>query len=322
MLQLEALLLQHPEGLTQADIARRLGVNRSTIYRYLPGLPGHIYIDDTDNNKLKIDRSAYLVNVRFNLNEAMAIHLATRLLASTINEHNSHAAAALRKLAISMKRLAPHISDHMSESADQMDDISRKRSNDFIKVLETLTLAWANGKKTKIFHRYRESGEVYEYMFSPYFIEPYAAGHSIHAIGLSKSLKGEEKIRTFKIERIVRVKITNECYQIPESFNPYDLMEDAWGIWYTMKKPVKVTLKFSTRVSARVRATCWHQSQVLSNQTDGTLIWEGSIAEPKEMQPWIRGWGADCEVLTPENLRQEMKSEAAKLFQVYKLGGE
>ncbi|MBU0703192.1 MAG: helix-turn-helix domain-containing protein, partial [Chloroflexi bacterium] len=38
LLQIEALLLAHPEGLTQAEIARRLKVNRSTIYRYLPDL--------------------------------------------------------------------------------------------------------------------------------------------------------------------------------------------------------------------------------------------------------------------------------------------
>ena len=34
------------EGLAQAEIARRLGVNRSTINRYAPDLPGHIYIEN------------------------------------------------------------------------------------------------------------------------------------------------------------------------------------------------------------------------------------------------------------------------------------
>ena len=81
LLQIEALLLEHPEGLTQADIARRLLVHRSTVGRYLPDLPGHIYIDDLDGNRWKIDRSAYLVNVVFNLHEALAGHLAARLMA-------------------------------------------------------------------------------------------------------------------------------------------------------------------------------------------------------------------------------------------------
>ena len=46
LLQIEALLLAHPEGMSQAGIASRLGVHRSTINRDLPDLPGHIYIED------------------------------------------------------------------------------------------------------------------------------------------------------------------------------------------------------------------------------------------------------------------------------------
>ena len=58
LLQIEKLLWAHPEGLTSAEIARRLGVNRSTITKYLDAdqLPTGIYDDDLDGNKLKMDR--------------------------------------------------------------------------------------------------------------------------------------------------------------------------------------------------------------------------------------------------------------------------
>lgn len=318
LLQIEALLLQHPEGMTQADIARRLGVNRSTINRYIPSLPGHVYIDDFDGGKLKIDRSVYLVNVRFSLHEATAIHLAVRLLASSITEQNAYAAAAVRKLAISMEKLAPHISSHMSRSADLMDGMERYHHQGFIDILEKLTLAWAGGRKVIVYHQLLNSDQVYEYSFAPFFIEPYAAGLSIHVIGLSKSTRGTEKIRTFKIERIVKVEETDELYKIPDDFDPFELLKDAWGIWFTGDEPMTVMLRFSARVADRVRATCWHASQRLEDQPDGTLIWSADIAEPTEMKPWIRGWGADVEVLEPENLRNEVMAEIKRMNQLYR----
>lgn len=69
LLEMEALLLAHPEGMTQAEIGRRLRVNRSTVNRYLADVPKHIYLEN--DGRVKIDRTGYLVNVRLNLNEAL-----------------------------------------------------------------------------------------------------------------------------------------------------------------------------------------------------------------------------------------------------------
>lgn len=73
LLQIEQLLLAHPEGLTQAELARRLGVNRSTILRNLADASRHIY--EEPDGRLKIDHCADLINLRLNLHEALAMHL-------------------------------------------------------------------------------------------------------------------------------------------------------------------------------------------------------------------------------------------------------
>ncbi|NLV60739.1 MAG: HTH domain-containing protein, partial [Spirochaetales bacterium] len=51
--QLELLLHSHPEGLRRAEIARRLGVHRSTISRYVDQLKEYIDIYE-ENNLIKI----------------------------------------------------------------------------------------------------------------------------------------------------------------------------------------------------------------------------------------------------------------------------
>jgi CRISPR-associated endonuclease/helicase Cas3 len=36
-----------------------------------------------------------------------------------------------------------------------------------------------------------------------------------------------------------------------------------------------------------------------------------------EMLPWIRGWGADVEVVGPEELREKMLAESRRMAKVY-----
>jgi CRISPR-associated endonuclease/helicase Cas3 len=315
ILQIEALLLAHPEGLSQAEIARRLMVNRSTISRYLPDLPKHIYIND--DGRWKIDRQGYLVNVRLNLNEALALHLATRLLATRMDRQNPHAGSALRKLGVALERLAPRISLHLKQSADVMDDSARRHDPVYLRALEHLTLAWAEQHKALVWHRHEESGELHRYVFSPYFIEPYAVGQSTHVIGLREP---PGKLRTFKIERIEQVEVLPERYTIPEDFDPRRVLSGAWGIWYTEGEPAQVRLRFAPgRAARRVRESIWHPTQQIEDLPDGGLVWTGQIAEWREMLPWVRGWGADVEVLAPEEFRAALAHEARRLGEVYQI---
>jgi len=314
LLQIEALLLAHAEGLAQAEIARRLGVNRSTIHRYLPDL-GRFCVYDTGDGRLAIDRDHYLTGVRLTLHEAMALHLAARLMATRTDKHNPHAASALRKLGLALERLAPLISRHLLTSAGVMDDQARRHDPVYLEVLETLTRAWSQGRMVHLWHRH-ESGHVHEYDFAPYFIEPYAVGRTAHVIGWREPPKA---IRTFKIERIQRIEmiVPARPYTIPEDFDPREKLADAWGIWYTEAEPVEVVLRFHPRVTHRVRETQWHRSEQVEEQPDGSLIWQARVAEPQEMLPWIRGWGADVEVLEPKELRERMVGEARRLATMY-----
>jgi len=312
LLQIEALLLAHPEGLTQAEVARRLGVNRSTIYRCLPDLK-QFCIYETDDGRLAIDRDHYLMNVRLTLHESMALHLAARLMATRTDKQNPHAAAALRKLGLALEKLAPRVAEHLKASAEVMEDQAQRHDPVYLHVLETLTRAWSDGRVVHLWHR-MEDGRVYDYDFAPYFIEPYAVGQTTHVIGWREP---PGALRTFKLERIQRIELTDKAYTIPADFDPRQLLADAWGIWYTEEEPVEVVLKFHPRVAQRVRETRWHRSERLEPQPNGSLIWRAQVAEPQEMLPWIRGWGADVEVIEPETLRDVLVNETRRLAAMY-----
>lgn len=315
LLQIEQLLWAYPEGLTRAEIARRLNVNRSTITKYLnkDHLPPSIYIDDLDGDKLKIDRSSDLTKASFSLHEVLAIHLATRLLATRTDKQNPHAASALRKLGKALQRLDQNVSNHLLRSADAMDEAAVYRDPVYLDVLQKLTEAWSSGHKLEVSHQ-MEDGRVFSYKFSPYLIEPYAVGQTAHVIGLREP---PSAVRTFKIERLKAADILSERYTIPDDFDADDLLRNAWGIWYTDKEPVEIELRFHPRVAKRVQESRWHRGEETILEPDGYLIWRAKVAEPQEMLPWIRGWGADCEVLGPVELREVMMGEAKALAELY-----
>lgn len=312
LLQTEQLLLAYPQGLTRAEIGRRLRVNRSTAKRYIDELSRRIPIWE-DGNLVGINREDYLTHVRLTIHESMALHLAARLMATRTDKHNPHAASALRKLGQALDKFAPLVSRHLLASAEVMDDAARRQDPVYLGVLETLTRAWSQGRMVHLWHRH-ESGRVYEYDFAPYFIEPYAVGQTAHVIGWREP-PGE--IRTFKLERIQRIVSLERPYTIPEDFDPRQLLAEAWGIWYTETEPVEVVLKFHPRVASRVKETRWHRSERVEEQPDGYLIWRANIAEPQEMLPWIRGWGADVEVLAPRGLRETLMGEARRMAEIY-----
>lgn len=314
LLQMEALLLTNPQGITQAEMARRLGVDRSVIHRNLYDFQKIYPTINHEDGRISLDRSAYLVKVAFTLHEATAVHLAARLLATRMDRQNPHAASALRKLGVALEQLAPRISNHVKQAAEVMDNALQWQDPRYLQVLEKLTLAWAELRRVRVWHRSEKAGKVLEYLLGPYFIEPYAVGQTTHLIAQDEK---SGKLRTLKIERIERIELTSDYYQIPTDFDPRDLLADAWGIWYTNSAPIEVVLKFSPSVAARLEETRWHRSEKKTRLEDGSVLWQAKVAEPLEMIPWIRSWGADVEALEPSGLRQALAREARELASVY-----
>ncbi|HJS19703.1 MAG TPA: WYL domain-containing protein, partial [Anaerolineales bacterium] len=212
------LLLDHPQGLTKAEIARKLDVHRSTAAEYLDSMEGvNAPVYEISPGRYTIDRDHFEVKISVDMHEALALHLASRLLTTRTDKHNPHAASALRKLGRSLDKLAPLISEHMKKSADVLDSDDRRRDPIFMQALETLTRAWSRHRKVQLTHE-MEDGSIHSYTFSPYFIEPYAVGHTVHVIGLREPIN---KIRTFKIERIRTIELLEDSpYEIPATFDP------------------------------------------------------------------------------------------------------
>ena len=125
-------------------------------------------------------------------------------------------------------------------------------------------------------------------------------------------------MRAYKLERIESARITREGYALPPDFPGLDILRNAWSI-VLGEETVRVALRFSPDVRKRVLETRWHPSQQTSDDPEkpGWLRWQVDVADTLDLLPWIRGWGADCEVLEPKELRETLMGEAKAMAERY-----
>ena len=318
--QVERLLLNSRVPLSQAEIARRCEVHRSTIGRLIQDMIEEgIPIRTTEDDLIFIERTAYISKIHLKLHEALSTFLACRLLARYSDKPNAHTVTTLEKLGVSLQAVMPALGLHIGGTTTALHARLPKEASDYQRTLEKLTEAWAEGVKVRIWYRPLKARKAFQHTFAPYFLEPSAIGYSTYVIGLAEP---PNAIRTRKLERIERIEVTDEPFTVPPDFDANALLAGAWGIWFDEgDQPTTVRLRFSgDQAMRRVGETVWHPSQRTEPDPDGGLLWTAEIDEPKEMLPWIRGWGADCEVREPLELRDQVMGEIRRQMRAYALG--
>ncbi|MCI0394386.1 MAG: transcriptional regulator [Chloroflexi bacterium] len=304
--QIEELLSLAPEGLRATDIAGRLEVDRRTIYRDLDFLCDQGVPIWQQGGRFGINRTWYLPAVRLSFHEAIALVMAGLLLSRTIDERNPHVAAALRKLAVTLPGPLPTHLERAAERVQAHGDGHRQ-----VAVLEAIAEGWGGSRKVQVNYRSPRSGSLRERVIAPYAIEPTASG--IYVIGHDD---WAEDIRTFKLDRLEGATVLEEPFTIPANFDPEAYLATGWRIM-AGEEIHEVVLRFTSTVAVHVRERQWHPSQKLKATADGGCLLYVHVAEPLEMQPWIRSWGAQVEVLAPGWLREQIAAELRQAAEQY-----
>ena len=305
---------RHALGSTEGEIAEFTGFERRSVNNYLRELEteGKLFKDGTLWHALDYEQTR-LRSFDLQPEEAMALYLGARLLVKHQDKRNEPAETALLKLAQILTADAG-VSKEIEEAAHEL--AGRPVVAGYQPVFQTAVRGYLYRRKVAL--RYRPlNGRPFETLFSIYLIEPSQVGYATYLIGHSEISGG---LRSYKLERVEGARLTAEGYRIPPDFKGLETLSSAWSIIYG-DRTVKVVLRFSPRVRARVLETNWHSSQQVTEDSEraGWLRWEAEVADTTDMLPWVRGWGADVEVLAPEGLRNVLKQEALHLAQVYKI---
>lgn len=304
---------QH-NGIRQIEIAEKLNIENRTVYNYLRELEeeGKVIKEGVLWYSLPYHETRLR---RFSLSpeEAMTLYLATRLLVKQQDKRNEPAESALYRLAEVLTSDA-NVGHEIRQAAQEL--AQRPSNPQYRSIFREIIRGYIYRRKVEI--RYRTSkGAEFETTFATYLIEPSAIGFSTYIIGHSKSQYVDD-IRSYKMERILSAVMKNEPYTVPSGFPGLDILRNAWSI-ISGEKTEPVILRFSPKVKERVLETQWHPSQKPEPDPEnpGYLRWRVDVADTTDMKPWIRGWGADVEVLEPGELKKELKQTAKDLASLY-----
>ncbi len=298
------LLFRHDTGLSRAKIAQELGVDRSTITRDCLLLLEAGSIKEGEKRLLQLVVERFKFDVRLSVDEMQSLALACRSLAVNLRWKLPHASQALRKLAAAHIKTYPILSSQILETAKLMDEeVQNPRLANYVSLLSE-----AIERQRIVLVRYNSRGSDTrkEYRLLPGRLEPYASGHSLYLYALEPT---EGQLRVLKVDRFQSLSVTTVKGTKEESDRLQELLlperfTNSWGIWVSDKAPQKVILRFSSQVAGRVRETRWHPTQEIEDyidsegKKDGSVLWSAMISETKEMIPWVRGWGKDCEVIS------------------------
>ncbi|MEW6578742.1 MAG: WYL domain-containing transcriptional regulator [Chloroflexota bacterium] len=309
-----ALLLQrNPDGLREVEIAQTLNFERRTVNNYLRELEaqGYVYREGALWFSLP-HQGMVLRRLELRPEEAMTLYLAVRLFVKQHDERNEAAEHLLVRLA-EILTSDVGLSEDILAAAREL--AQRPTVPGYENVFRTVMQGYINRRKVEIVYAPYQ-GKPFTTVLSPYLIEPSAIGFATYVIGHSSIVNA---LRTFKLERIERARLLlQDEYRIPPDFPGLELLRSAWSIFYG-EQLTRVVLRFHPDVARRVQETQWHPSQELSwdEENPGYLLLSLQVADTTDLKPWIRTWGANCEVLEPPELRDEMIGEARRLAHLY-----
>ncbi len=135
---------------------------------------------------------------------------------------------------------------------------------------------------------------------------------SFYMIGYCRLRK---EVRIFALDRIRKLEITQENFEIPETFDMDGFMKSSFGVFHG--EPVQVQVRFSPDIAGYIAEKVWHDSQTIEFEKDGSILFTAEVAGTDEIKFWILNWGAKAEVLAPESLRDEIRDEARAMLERY-----
>ncbi|RMF42062.1 MAG: transcriptional regulator [Deltaproteobacteria bacterium] len=296
-------LLETRYGASVDELAEECGVTRRTVYRDLKAIEeaGYPLVSEADEGGRVLYRFMtgfkQVPPITFSLEELMTLHLCRDQLAFLRGTPFAedldaiftriHSSLPPRSVA-HMERIASATAPKFSGVPDYTG-----RYQDLVRLRKALIRQF----RCRLQYRpaRRESQD--------YLIDPYGLLFHNNALYLAAYAHNRKDRRLFLVDRIEKVELLEERFDVPEDFSPAEILGQSFGV--VSDDPIEVRVRFAAPVAHLIRERTWHSSQQLTETGDGGVELAMTVAGRTELLAWLYSYLPHVEVLSPPGLRRE-----------------
>jgi predicted DNA-binding transcriptional regulator YafY len=268
---------------------------------YDPARRGYEYEDDTYE----------LPPVWYKEDELLALCLALRLASTLPDLKLKDSLHEVLGKFLAFRSLDPHVNLEEIKERVSVKNVEYYKVDEkvFHKAVDSLFL----NEPLKISYHTPHKDETTHRVIQPLHLLCYMG--SWHLIAFC-ALKGD--LRDFALSRIRTIESSPQVVKLPKRLPSIkDYISKNFGVM-SGGKSIEVCLKFVPEVSHWISEQVWFSGQEVSINDDGSVCLKFPVADFREIRREILKYGASVEVLSPHELRDQIKSEIGRMSKVYR----
>lgn len=301
-------LLRTRRNLNAAMIADECGVTERTIYRDVISISEAnvpIYYD----RGYKYATDNFLPPLNFNIDEYLTLVAVLESSPLFKSGHDRKRIKAIKtKIEACLSRAVRTEKGYTSypTSINIKSTESEENKNKFYPIIE---LGIKEGRVIRLEYDSIESGTTIR-KIEPYFM--IFIERAFYFVGYCHLRK---EMRTFRLDRIRGVILTEEKFSRRGNIDPITYFKDSWGLY--SGKLVKVRVILTGKAARVVEMGRHHQNEIIKKLGKNKVEYTVTVSGTEEICRWLLGFGGDVKVMEPVELKMEMQKRAGSILKNY-----
>jgi len=166
-------------------------------------------------------------------------------------------------------------------------------------------------KRVRILYYTASRGERNERTLDPYHL--YNWGGEWYLVGFDHL---RQQVRNFHVGRIERLTTLPEKFNRQAEFSIENWMGQAF-LAERGEEATEVVIRFDEEQARYIRERRWHESQTIEELSDGGLVLRFKTGGLGAVRRWVMQYGSHAQVLSPLELREQVREEAQRMTKLY-----